>query len=282
MERLSQEMTDKGFAIKKIIFIILSASFLFMSSCGKISEEAYFSIDNAVNKTNAEALYKASFVLEVKNTQKQELVMFVQGNYVIDKSRSISDGVLMTGELVQTVYNSPSSFEIAFYDDTYVTKSKDYKILSDMDEDVLLSQFMCSPALSFPIDKITSIDESSVSNGIMYTVEVSGDVRTYLGPLLGDDLYSFSGMKKAQKELTEYSDVICKYVVSENGILSSRETSYNITAYDTVPYFPSHQATLDDYKYNFSVSLKLNYKAFGDGVSVDVSEFLPDKDSSSE
>ena len=206
----------------------------------------------------------------------------MKGIYSIDKSKLKSDGVIMAGELVQTVYNSPSSFEMAFYDNTYVTKSKDYKILSDMDEDVLLSQFMCSPALSFPIDKITSIDKSSVSNGIMYTVEVVGDVKTYFDQLLGEDLYLFSGMKKAQKDLTEYSEVLCKYVISENGMLSSREISYNVTAYDVIPYFPAHQATLEDYKYNFSVSLKFNYKAFGDDVSVDISEFLADEDSSSE
>ncbi|MBE6647992.1 MAG: hypothetical protein E7614_00545 [Ruminococcaceae bacterium] len=274
-------MTDKRFKIKKIIFLILSASVLFMSSCGKISEESYLLIENSVNKTNAEDIYKASFVLEVKNAETQDLVMFVQGNYSIDKSKSRFDSVIMTGELVQTVYNSPSSFKIAFYEDTYVTKSKDIKILSDMEENILLSQFMCAPAISFPIDKIKSIDQVSVSNGIMYTVEVD-DVKSYLDPLLGDDLYSFSGMKKAQKELTEYSDVLCKYIVSENGMLLSRDMSYNVTAYDVVPYFPAHQATAEDYKYNFSVSLKFNYKAFGNDISIDISEFLPDEDSSLE
>ncbi len=261
---------------KKIFALIIVFS-LILVSCSKVSKDDISSIKKAVDKSNEEKLYKTSFVLEVKDIEQNELIMFVQGNYSIDKSEKQQKGVIMNGELVQTVYNTPSSLKFGFYDNTYVTISDEYKILSDMEEDLLLKQFMCAPAYAFTEEETESIKKSDVSNGTMYSANIKKGSYDYLKNLLGDDIYSFSSMKQPKKELTEFSDINCKYVISKDGILTNREISYTVIAYDVVPYFPGHQASNDDYKRKFSVSLKYNYKEFGDNVSVDISDFLPDE-----
>lgn len=260
----------------KFILFIISLIFI-LSSCSKVSEKDYYRIKEAVEKVNNEKLYKASFVLEVKDKDSDDLIMFVQGSYNIDKSKEKHESIVLNGELVQTVFNTPSSLKFAFYDDTYVTISNEYKILSDLEEEVLLEQFMCSPAISFSMDEIEKITSSEVSGGNMYVVKAKNGLNKYFKDLLGDDVYSFSSMKQPQKDLTEFSDITCKYVISSDGILTNRETSYTICAYDTVPYFPGHQASKEDYKRRFSVSLKFNYKSLGEDISVDISDFLPDE-----
>ncbi len=265
--------------MKKISLFLILIFTIILSSCSQVSEKNYSIIKKAVEKSNSETKYKASFVLEVKENSSEELIMFAQGSYSIDKSKSTFDSVIMNGELVQTVYNTPSSLRIGFYDDTYVTISDEYKILSDLSEETLLKQFMCSDAISFNIDEIESIKKSEVSNGCMYTVDATDGLNQYFIDLLGDDLYSFSGMKQPQKSLTSISEIICKYVISDENVLLSRESNYTVNAYDTVPYFPGHQATNDDYKRVFSVSLKINYKEYGENVSVNISDFLPDETS---
>ncbi len=270
--------------MKKIILIALSLIILISTgiitffSCSKVSNRSYNRIEDSVKKTNWENTYSASFVLEVKDVDTQDLIMFVQGTYSINKN----DGTILCGELVQTVYNTPSSFKIGFYDDTYVTLTDEYKVLSDLEEEVLLSQFMCSPAISLRKDEIESIKKSEVSDGNMYTVIANENFGDYLSRLLGDDIYTFSSMKQPKKEMTEYSDLILKYIIGDDGFLIGRETSYIITAYDTVPYYPGYQANDDDFKRTFSISLKHNYKAFGGEVSVDISPFLPDDETESE
>ncbi len=264
---------------KTIFFILFIVVSILFSSCSEVSENDFNKINSSVEKTNLQNKYKASFVFEVRDTEKEELVMFVQGTYSLDKFDEKYSGPILSGEIVQTVLNTPSSMKIAFYDDTYVSVSDGYKILSDMDKDLLLNQFMCAPAYLFSMDKLISIDSSEVSGGTMYTVKADDDKNLYLQQLLGDDIYSFSGMKKPQKDLTKYSDIVFKYVISEENLLLSRETTYTVFAYDTVPYSPAHQGTNEDYKRTFSVSLKLNYKSFGDDVFIDISDFLPDDSS---
>ena len=263
--------------IIKIISIFCIVSILFCS-CSKVSEQDVTEINKAVDATNEEQLYDASFVFEVIDLSDDETVMFVQGSYSIDKNNSEYNGPILNGSLVQTVNNSPSSLKIAFFDDTYVTISKDYKILSDMESSVILNQFMCAPALSFDSKDIVSIESSEVSDGTMYVVEANyaETYKSYFDNFLGDDIYALSGMKKAVKELTEYKNIRCKYVVSDDQKLVSRELSYTVIAYDTVPYFPGNQADKEDYKRTFDVSLKFNYKNFGNEVKVDITEFLPD------
>ena len=244
---------------------------------------------------NSEIKYKVSFVLEVKDVNKKELIMFVQGKYSIDKSNSSGLGIILEGELVQTVFNTPSSLKFAFYDNTYVTVTDEYKVLSDMDEEDFMKQFMCSPALYFTKEQVDTLQSSEVSDGVMYSFDVKndfleysasaiedGDYKGYFDNLLGDDLYSFSGMKMPQRELTKYSDISGKFVISPEGMILSRDFSYIITAYDSVPYFPAHQASEKEYERVFSVSLKYNYKAFGDEVAVDISEFMADDSESEE
>ena len=260
-----------------LICVVLLFSFL--TSCSVVSEEDLSLINEAVNKANDLTIYKASFVLEVKDTSSSDLVMFVQGSYNIDKSKISNETVVLNGELVQTVYNTPSSFRFGFFDDTYVTISDKYKILSDLEEEILLQQFMCAPAVVFSSEEVDSLKKSEVSAGTMFTLNAKNSHKEYFINLLGDDLYSFSGMKMPQKELTEISDITCQYVLSEDNVLKNREYTYNVTAYDSVPYFPGHQATNEDYKRTFSISLKFNYKEFGENVSVDITDFLPDESS---
>lgn len=269
-------MSNIKYQPNKLLILIFVFS-LILVSCSKVSKDDISSIKKAVDKSNEEKLYKTSFVLEVKDIEQNELIMFVQGNYSIDKTERQQKGIILNGELVQTVFNTPSSLKFAFYDNTYVTVSDEYKILSDMEEDVLLKQFMCAPPYYFSEEETVSIKKSNVSNGTMYSATIKNGSYDYLKNLLGDDIYSFSSMKKPQKELTEFSDINCKYVISKDGILTNREITYTIIAYDTVPYFPGHQASNDDYKRKFSVSLKYNYKEFGDNVSVDISDFLPEE-----
>ena len=264
---------------KTILFFIFIVVSILFSSCSKISESDFNIINNSIEKTNSQNKYKASFVFEVRDTEKEELVMFVQGTYSLDKFSEEYSGPILNGEIVQTVLNTPSSMKIAFYDDTYVSVSDGYKILSDMDKDLLLNQFMCAPAYLFSIDKLISIDSTEVSDGTMYTVKADDDKNIYLQQLLGDDIYSFSGMKKPQKDLTKYLDIVFKYVISEDNLLLSREARYTVFAYDTVPYSPAHQGNIEDYKRTFSVSLKFNYKSFGDDVIIDISDFLPEESS---
>lgn len=263
--------------IKKSILSIVLILTAFLYSCSNVSKNDYQIIKNAVEKSNSENLYKATFVLEVKDVDTEDLVTFVQGNYSIDKSKKNYKTVIMNGELVQTVFNTPSSFKMAFYDNTYVTLSNNYKVLTDLDEKVLLQQFMCSPAFIFNLEDIESIEASDVSEGVMYNVFAENCDDEYFINLLGDDLYSFSSMKQPQKDLTKISNINYKYVISKDGVLKSRETTYTVIAYDTVPYFPGHQATNEDYKRTFSVSLNLNYKSFEEDVSVDISDFLQDE-----
>ena len=249
------------------------------TSCSKVSEDDFSKINDAITKTNSLDLYKASFVLEVKDVESTELIMFVQGSYNIDKRKIIKKSIVLNGELVQTVFSTPSSFKFGFYDDTYVTLSDKYKILSDLEEKVLLQQFMCAPTVLFSYEEIKSLEKSQASKGTMYTINAENAQKEYFLNLLGDDLYSFSEMKKPQKDLTEVSDIVCQFVISDDSLLLSREYTYNVTAFDEVPYFPAHQATNEDYKRTFNVSLKFNYKEFGESVSVDISEFLPEESS---
>jgi hypothetical protein len=157
------------------------------------------------------------------------------------------------------------------------------RILSTLPEDELYKQFMFSPSVDFSKDELKSVKNSTSSAGTIYTISVKDECgKKYLDTLFGDDIYTFSSMKKAQKELTEYKNFICKYVISNDGYIVSRELSYEIIAYDTVPYFPGVQENSENYKRNFNVSIKLNYKAFGNNVEVDISDFIVDESKDTE
>jgi hypothetical protein len=257
--------------MKNKFFALLLCLLFPLCSCSEETVNYDTKISEAISKTNSEIKYKASFVAEVSDMDTQDLIMFVQGNYQIDKQNS----TIANGELVQTVFDTPSSLEFGFYDNTYVTITDNVRILSTLSEEELYKQFMFSPSVDFSNDELKSVENSTSSAGTIYTISIKDEYgKKYLDTLFGDDIYTFSSMKKVQKELTEYKNFICKYVISDDGYIVSREISYEITAYDTVPYFPGVQGDLENYKREFSVSIKMNYKTFGNDVEVDISDFV--------
>ena len=124
--------------MKNKFFALLLCLLFPLCSCSEETVNYDTKISEAISKTNSEIKYKASFVAEVSDMDTKDLIMFVQGNYQIDKQNSTT----ANGELVQTVFDTPSSLEFGFYDNTYVTISDSVRILSTLPEDELYKQFM--------------------------------------------------------------------------------------------------------------------------------------------
>ncbi|HPE96074.1 MAG TPA: hypothetical protein PLT66_08425 [Bacillota bacterium] len=148
-----------------------------------------------------------------------------------------------------------------------------------MDEVSILSEFLCGNTPLFPGDDVLKLKTQTDGLYKTYTFTCKGNAAV-LSKLVGSDVYVLVGALSVDDTLTEYSEVTCMYVLTDNGdesVLVSRSLSFTIHAYSELPYIAGQNINKKDYLTNIHIDCSQTYTQFGscDVVLPDASEYKP-------
>lgn len=254
--------------MKKLIIPLLLLC-LILTSCA-IKSEDYELLQKAVDNTNKNKKYEASFYFSMTSLIDDTTLMFSQGEVSCDKTGELK----MNGTMKQYIMGSSSSSVIAFNNGMYYNSTDDSKVKFDMEEEQLLSQFLCADAFIFDKELLKSASREGNGSKEIYSFKSKPDSEK-LSKLLGDDIYTLTGVLNPDRSLTKYSEVKCTYTLdysSGEAVLSGVSFQFSVEMYNQIPYVPNGKVDKDDYKSEVLVNLRTSYLNFGDSVSVE----LPD------
>ena len=259
--------------MRRMAFLLLMVAILLPTLCGCVDKSEYSLLCDIIEKANSEEKYRNSFQLSIVNLETERNTCFTQGRVNIDKT----DGLKMNGAMTQYVLGEYTNANVAFVDEEYYTEVGDSRLVVDMSEEELLSQFLFGKAPIFDVETVKNLKVTT--DGIQRTYNFKcKPPRQVLDMLTGADIYSLAGVLTPDYTLTEYKDVECTYIVTEGtGVddmtLVTRFLTFTMYMYSQMPYVPGEKPDKDDYLTRIEVVCQMTYNAFGDSVEV----VLPDR-----
>lgn len=259
--------------MRRVAFLLLVVILLLPTLCGCVDKTEYALLCDIIANANSEKKYTSSFQLSIVNLETERNTCFTQGKVNIDKQ----DGLKMNGAMTQYVLGEYSNANIAYVNGEYYTEVGESRVVTDMTEESLQSQFIFGKAPIFDVSDVK--DLKVTSDGLQKTYSFKCDPPKYmLDMITGADIYTLSGVLSPDYTLTEYRDVECIYIVTEGTgaedmRLVTRFLKFKMYMYSQMPYVPGQKPDKDDYLTRIEVVCQMTYNAFGDSVQVT----LPDK-----
>lgn len=259
--------------MKRIAFLVLVVVMLLPTLCSCVDKTEYALLCEILANANAKEKYASSCQLSIINLETERNTCFMQGRVNIDKT----NGLKMSGAMTQYVLGEYSNANIAFVNGEYYTEVGDSRVVTDMSEEMLEKQFICSEAPIFDVGDVKNLKVTTDGLQKTYTF-VCEPPRYILDRITGSDIYSLAGVLSPDYTMTEYHDVECTYIVTdgvnaEDMKLVTRFLKFTMYMYSQMPYVPGVTPDKDDYLTKIEVSCQMTYNAFGDSVKVD----LPDR-----
>ena len=259
--------------MKRVAFLLLVVTLLLPTLCGCVDKTEYALLCDIIANANSEEKYASSFQLSIVNLETERNTCFTQGKVNVDKS----DGLKMNGAMTQYVLGEYSNANIAYVNGEYYTEVGESRVVTDMTEESLQSQFIFGRTPIFEVKYVKNLKVTS--DGLQKTYSFKCDPPKYmLDQITGADIYTLSGVLSPDYTLTEYRDVECTYIVTEGTDakdmrLVTRFLRFKMYMYSQMPYVPGVTPNKDDYLTRIEVVCQMTYNAFGDSVQVT----LPDR-----
>lgn len=261
--------------VKRRLICLLACATLLLCGCGgkdKDSTQAQdipdlLPVTAAVNMYNSEELRYASAVLNMtaaEDGENAESCFFSQGSY----SYRTTYPVAMSGRMTQIYKGVGNTADVYYKAGAYYRSSTDSKYYLIMEKETLLAQFICMNVPVLKAEDVKGGSTAETGGGTKYTLTATVDA-TLLGQIFGDTLYTASGLKKAVRSKTAFSDVEYTYVVSDKGKLTSFKLTATATLYETAPYYPNYSTPDEELMHSYNLSLELSSLKTGDTVKIE-------------
>lgn len=253
---------------KPLLLILVISLICAMSGCVDTAE--YSELYEAIERANAEKVYSNTFQFTIVNADTDATVCFSQGKANIDKTSALR----MNGSMTQYVLGEYSSANIAYCDGEYYTEIGETKVVMDVEESSILSEFLCGDTPLFEPSDVKSLEVKSDGLQKTYTFTCRGN-KEVLSKVAGEDVYVLVGALTVDESMTEYSDVKCVFVTTDAGddsVLVSHSMKYTIHAYSKMPYLGGTKVDKEDYRTDIGIECSQVYTSFGN-----VTVTIPDR-----
>ncbi|PKM63123.1 MAG: hypothetical protein CVU97_01850 [Firmicutes bacterium HGW-Firmicutes-21] len=246
-----------------ILLLAVLAALLF--GCG--NNEDFSVVQGAVENTNAVKRYKANFVTDLTFENGSATLLFMQGEYSIDREKQI-----MSSSYVESYLGASSSLVERYFDGYVYTDIDINKTKYQRSADELFGYMYFSEPIAFEEKDIKNLSVRNSSEGTLYSFTVKSGYDEQLLKLMGEGIYALAHITKPQTEKTRFSDINVEYIIAENGegepILASRQMVFTMHLYQTPAYTPWYTPPESDYRLDLKVRIKVSYKDFGDEVEI--------------
>lgn len=247
---------------------LAAAVLMLLSACGGEEAQPLPDLDpvnTAAEGFNAESLRAVSFLLNVCKAEGEESVFFNQGNAAYRTAHPVA----MSGRMTQIYKNVGTTADIFYKAGAYYRSDDNNKYYLIMDNETLLSQFICGKLPTVDVDKVSSAATANTSMGTKYTLSVEADGVLFTD-LFGEILFSSCGLKKPNRSKTSFKDAVYTYVVGDDARLKSFKLETRVTLYETPTYYPNYTVPEDTLKKEFDLSYEITVTKLGDGVEIEV------------
>ena len=267
-----------------VAFSLLICSACFLWSCepgekepdGLTQEEldAVRLAKSVAKAHNGKLLLEKDFMLSVAPSDGTETAFFAQGSAVCEKGTN----PLMSGKMTQIQDGSASTFDIYYKAGAYYTAKGENKFYTVIDKELFTKQFIFADALVLDPNHVEDVETAESADGTIYKFKAEPEAFIdELQGLLGDDIYSICGIKKAVKSKTSYSNLWVELLIDGEGALKTENIKFSVTLHDTPPYLPGEEVNEADYAKTFNVDYTVTVTSTDSNLSVTVpttSEFI--------
>lgn len=230
--------------------------------------------ESAAKAHNGKLLIEKDFMISVTPSEGTETAFFAQGSAVCEKGTN----PLMSGKMTQIQDGSASTFDIYYKAGAYYTAKGENKFYAVIDKELFTKQFIFADALVLDQNHVKDVETAESANGTIYKFKAEPEAFTNeLQGLLGDDIYSICGIKKAVKSKTSYSNLWVELLIDSEGALKTENIKFSVTLHDTPPYLPGEKVNEADYAKTFNVDYTVTVTSTDSNLSVTVpttSEFI--------
>lgn len=259
--------------MRRLIYTLLSLSFV-LCACGeKTPEKQSFSLDMevynavaaAVEGFNSQNLRQTAVILSL--TEGEESRYFNQGGYSYNRGEPVA----MSGKSTEVYGGDGVSTDVYYKAGAYYYSGNAGKYYESFDKELFLKQYICTNLSFCGADKVTQLRTAQTSAGTKYVFNAVEE--QVFRDLFADVLAVYSGVKKPQEEKTLYKNGAFTCVLDKNGDLADFLISCDVLVYDTPAYYPTgYIPTDEELCHSFTLSYQLNVKSMGKDVKIESPE----------
>ena len=236
--------------------LLVSVLLASLCSCSQVDPDE---LNAAVAEKNSVTRTEAGYSLEI--TVSGTTLYYANGSVAFDRaSRELY------ASLEQTYLAMTESVQNYYSDGEMVSVQGGEALTVQEDADELFGLFPDFEIFGYG-EGCRDISVSDTSLGTAYTFTFS-DGKKACDAIVGKDMYELAlVISDPQEEKTEYSDVICTYIVKEGKIVSCRY-EFDVKLFDTPAYVPGYTPPEEEYTVPMHVSAKITYGNSGDAVKI--------------
>ncbi len=257
--------------MRRAIYLLAALCFL-LSGCGDktdkqeesfaLDENTYKLLSSAVEAFNSQELRQTAVIIGL--TEGDESRYFNQGTYAYSRKEPVA----MSGKSTEVYGGEGISVDVYYKAGAYYYSGKAGKYYESFDKEQFLKQYICTNLSFCTADKVSGLRRAETVAGTKYVLTaVDEDI---FNALFGDVLLNYSGLKKLQRDKTEYTEGSFTCVLDEEGKLAAFSISCKVSLYDSPAYYPTGYVPTDtELSRSFELSYELNVKAMGEDVEIE-------------
>ncbi len=233
--------------MKKYILILLTLCLVLLASC----DSADITHIQPVKDGFADTEYNDySFTLRVEMGKK--CVLLASGDVSVSDSPQT-----LTAEIEETFLgDNLGKSKITWKDGVLNTDG----VNSETDWITLRSSMIYALPLVFDEKAVTKTESGSSLAGTIYRHYIKDNTNSgVIYDLLGAALPEICGVASVVKDESEFKNIVCEYIVSEDGTPVSYSISFTAVYQDTPPYIPGVKPDKSDYTVEVGVEFRINY-----------------------
>ena len=226
-----------------------------------LDSDVYSALAAAVEDFNSQDLRQTSVIISF--TKGEESKYFNQGTYAYRRAEPVA----MSGKSTEVYGGKGTSVDVFYKAGAYYYSGKAGKFYESFDKELFLKQYLCANLSLCGADKVKGLRTATTSAGTKYELTAIDD--DAFTALFGDVFVNYSGIRKLQRDKTEYTEGTVTCVLDKAGKLKVFSIKCKVKLYDSPAYYPTgYVQTEEELCHSYSASYELNVNALGDGVEI--------------
>lgn len=232
--------------MKKLLFVLLTLCLL-LASCASASIAHIQPVKDGFLNTEYNDY---SFTLRVEMGKK--CVLLASGDVSVSQ-----DPLSLTAEIEETFLgDNLGKTQLSWSDGMLSTDG----VKEETSWEELRSSMIYAAPLVFEESEVKKTETGTTLAGTLYRHYIKDNSQSaVLYDLLGAALPEICGVASVVKDESTFEDIVCEYILSEDGTPAAYSVTFTAVYQDTPPYVPGVTPDKSDYTVEVGIEFRINY-----------------------